>query len=112
MKEYDLGEIVLLLFPFADAMSAKRRPAMVLLDTGDEDILVARVTSQIAQTAFDIDIKDWMQAGLQLPSVVRVDKVATLEKRLVVKRLGVLTSNDYTQILERIKYLCDLVTGS
>jgi len=45
MKDYRPGEVVLLSFPFADAAGAKRRPALVILDTGDEDIVVARVTS-------------------------------------------------------------------
>lgn len=39
------GEIVLLSFPFADATGTRRRPALVLLDTGDEDLVVARITS-------------------------------------------------------------------
>ncbi len=43
MKRYQPGEIVLLLFPFTDMGGAKRRPALVLLDTGDIDIVVARV---------------------------------------------------------------------
>jgi mRNA interferase MazF len=45
MQDYRPGEIVLLSFPFADATEVKRRPALVLLDIGDEDIVVGRVTS-------------------------------------------------------------------
>lgn len=82
MASYRSGEILLLAFPFADATGVKRRPALVLLDSGDEDIVVARVTSQIAQTSFDVEIVAWQEAGLLLPSVVRVHKLATLEKRL------------------------------
>lgn len=75
---YQGGEIVLLSFPFADA-------------TG------ARVTSQPLRDSFDVEIMDWGQAGLLLPSIVRLDKVATLEKRLVERRLGRLATNDWTQ---------------
>jgi mRNA interferase MazF len=35
MQNYRPGELVLLSFPFADATGVKRRPALVLLDTGD-----------------------------------------------------------------------------
>ncbi len=38
MENYTPGEIVLLLFPFVNTISVKRRPALVLVDTGDEDI--------------------------------------------------------------------------
>lgn len=98
MTIYRPGEIVLLSFPFSDMTEMKRRPALILLDTGDEDIIVARVTSQISQTAFDVELVDWQQAGLLLPSVVRVHKVATLEKRLVEHRLGKLTPDDWAQV--------------
>ncbi len=58
MKRYQPGEIVLLLFPFTDMGGAKRRPALVLLDTGDTDIVVARVTSQAHQSQYDVEITD------------------------------------------------------
>jgi mRNA interferase MazF len=105
MKAYRSGEIVLLSFPFADTTGAKRRPALVILDTGDEDIIVVRVTSQVAQTAFDVELMEWQQAGLLFPSVVRVHKVATLEKRLVERRLGMLTPSDWTQVRVKIQQL-------
>ena len=101
MKSYRPGEVVLLSFPFADATGAKRRPALVLLDTGDEDIVVARVTSQVAQTVFDIELVGWQQAGLLLPCVGRVHKLATLEKRLVERRLGSFTSSVWEQVRAR-----------
>lgn len=105
MQDYRPGEIVLLSFPFADATEVKRRPALVLLDTGDEDIVVGRVTSQVAQGPFDVELAEWREAGLLLPSVVRVHKVATLEKRLVERRLGALTASDWVRVRAVIQQL-------
>lgn len=105
MQDYHPGEIVLLSFPFADAAEVKRRPALVLLDTGDEDIVVGRVTSQVAQGPFDVEFAEWRKAGLLLPSVARVHKVATLEKRLVERRLGALTAGDWAQVRAVIQQL-------
>ena len=105
MKSYRSGEVILLSFPFSDATGAKQRPALVLLDTGDEDLIVARVTSQMAQTIFDVELADWQQAGLLLPSVVRVHKVATLEKNLVERRLGTLTHSDWAQVQAKVQQL-------
>jgi mRNA interferase MazF len=48
MAAYAAGDIVLLQFPFTDTAGSKRRPALVLLDTGDDDIVVARVTGQLS----------------------------------------------------------------
>ena len=67
MQDYRPGEIVLLSFPFADATRVKQRPALVLLDTGNEDIVVARVTSQVARGPFDVELVEWREAGLLLP---------------------------------------------
>ena len=105
MQNYRPGEIVLLSFPFADAARVKRRPALVLLDTGDEDVVVGRVTSQVAQWPFDVELAEWRGAGLLLPSVVRVHKVATLEKRLVERRLGALTVGDWARVQAVIQQL-------
>jgi len=105
METYNPGEVVLLSFPFTDAVGIKRRPALVLLDTGDEDIVVARVTSQIARAPFDVELEEWQRAGLLLPSVVRVHKVATIEKRLVERKLGTLTESDWAKVRTAVQRL-------
>ena len=59
MESYRPGDVVLLLFPFTDAEGARRRPPLVLVDTGDEDIVVARITSQASRDAHDVRIEHW-----------------------------------------------------
>ncbi len=105
MQNYQPGEVLLLSFPFVDAAGSKRRPALVLIDTGDEDIIVARITSQIAPTDFDVELAEWQQAGLLLRSYVRVHKVATLEKRLVERKLGKLTPTDWAKVKAKIQQI-------
>jgi mRNA interferase MazF len=105
MQRYSSGELLLVSFPFADITGAKRRPALVLFDTGDEDIIVARVTSQTVESEFDVELLDWQQAGLLIPSVVRIHKVATLEKRLVERNLGTLTPSDWARVQAKIQQL-------
>lgn len=56
MESYQPGEVLILSFPFSDARDVRRRPALVLLDAGDEDIIAARITSQMARTAFDVEL--------------------------------------------------------
>ncbi|WP_333356013.1 hypothetical protein [Microcoleus sp. N3A4] len=53
---------------------------MVLLDTGDEDMIIAKITSQIPRTTFDVEIREWQQAGLNRPSAVRLHKLNTFKK--------------------------------
>jgi mRNA interferase MazF len=95
MQYYQPGSVILLMLPFSDATTFKRRPALVLLDTGDNDIVVSRITTQIYNTDFDVEILEWQQAGLMRPSVVRLHKLNTLSKSLVDRILGTLQPNDW-----------------
>jgi mRNA interferase MazF len=94
MTSYQPGDLLLIAFPYTGGAQTKDRPALVLLDTGDADLLVARITSQLYQTTHDVLLSDWQGAGLRAPSVVRLHKLATLEKALVRTRLGSLLPQD------------------
>jgi mRNA interferase MazF len=94
MTTYQPGDILLVNFPFSGSAQRKARPALVVLDTGDADILVARVTTQGYQTPHDVPVTDWQKAGLLAPSVVRLHKLATIEKALVQRRLGAVQPAD------------------
>ncbi len=50
-------------------------------------------------------LAEWQQAQLLLPSVVRVHKIATLEKRLVERELGALTAIDWAQVRTKVLQL-------
>jgi mRNA interferase MazF len=105
MATYCSSEVLLLSFPFSNTTTSKRRPALVLVDTGDADIIVARITSQIYQTPFDVQLQEWKTEGLMLPSVVRVHKLATLQKNLAERRLGQLTPSDWNSVQTAILQL-------
>ena len=57
-------------------------------DLNDDDIVVCRITSKIYETSFDVYIDNWEKSGLRLPSVIRVHKLATLEKDMVELVMG------------------------
>jgi mRNA interferase MazF len=82
------GNIVLLRFPFTDHVGYKRRPALVLKDCEDGDVLVCRITSKVYNSKYDIYLNEWLKFGLKLPSVVRVHKMATLETDMKETTMG------------------------
>ena len=92
------GEIVLIAFPFTGGTGTKRRPALVLLDAGDSDVLLARVTTKEYDTRYDAPLADWRAAGLLAPSVVRLHKLATLERTLIERVIGRLTDADRERV--------------
>jgi mRNA interferase MazF len=71
MSDFNFGDIVLIKFPFTDISGVKKRPALILHNTKDNDIIVCRITSQAKQTEFDIEISDWQISGLKLPSTIK-----------------------------------------
>jgi mRNA interferase MazF len=98
MTNCQAGDLVLVDFPFTASGQSKPRPALVILDTGDADVLLARVTTQAYATAFDVVLHDWRSAGLLAPSTVRLHKLATLAKSRIRRSLGSLTPQDRQQI--------------
>jgi mRNA interferase MazF len=102
---FDAGDLVLLIFPFTGESAGKQRPALVLLDAGDDDILMARVTTQRHTSRFDSVIRDSSAAGLLAPSTVRLHKLATVEKRLVRRKLGRLPESEWAIMCSLLKQI-------
>jgi mRNA interferase MazF len=89
-----VAEVVLIRMQFHQAPGAKVRPALVLIDPGDEDFVAAPITSQMRVSGFDLAVADWQPAGLNVPSMVRLHKLTVLAKADIVRRLGVCSSTD------------------
>ena len=98
------GEIIIAELPFSDQRETKRLPGVVLLDVGDDDIVVARVTSAEARSEHDVAIQSWRQAGLSYP-IARLHKLTTFEKTDIVKRIGSLADSDFKKVREAIQRL-------
>jgi mRNA interferase MazF len=62
MTTYKFGDIVLIGFPHTDLQGVSKRPAIVLFDSGDQDVLVARVTTQEYRSEGDYKVGDWGNA--------------------------------------------------
>ncbi len=109
MTSFEFGEILLLnAYPFSDLSGRKKRPALVIADIGDEDVLVARITSEGARDGYDVSLERWRDAGLLLPSTIRISKMATLSKELILKRMGRLGSPERRKVRAVLRNLLGL----
>jgi mRNA interferase MazF len=94
------GDIVLVPFPFTDLSGVKNRPALVLL-AGELDITVAFVTTQLKwQENHDVLIAPAHLNRLKRESLVRLSKLTTIDRDLVIGRLGRLTSAEVMKVNE------------
>lgn len=96
------GEVHLAPFLYSDLQGVKRRPVCVVSSAAynrGPDAVVAMVTSHLGRSGLgDVVIRDWESAGLWLPSVVRVGRLQTLERRRLDGPLGTVTDRDLTEI--------------
>lgn len=87
------GKIVLIPFPFTDLTAAKLRPALVLFE-GERDVVVAFISSRmprkpaLTDVVIDKSHPEFMLTGLKMSSVIKLDKIATVLKDLVVGEIG------------------------
>ncbi len=105
---YEFGDIVLVPFPFTDQTTTKKRPAVVVSsDTyhrNRPDVILMAVTSQLRPTsAFgEVSVQGWKQAGLLKPSVLK-PLLATVERGLVIRKLGSLQAEDLAALRESLR---------
>jgi mRNA interferase MazF len=91
------GEVFVCSFPFTSGQFSKTRPVLVLFDFG-ADVLICRITSKNYSTPFDVIVNDWQRAGLLKPSVVRLNRLVTMEKNLLQQRIGKPTTSDFAVV--------------
>lgn len=87
---FGFGSIILTRFPFTDLSGDKRRPALVVSRDNDRrsDLVVCFITSVPRSGPDTAPIAASPDTGLKVPSVVRFDKIATLDLAVITGRLG------------------------
>ena len=93
MTKYKFGDVVLVVFTQTDG-SRKQRPALVVLDIGDDDVVLAPITTTERKSKGDRKIKNWKQSGLLLDSWIRLAKIACLDKSDIRRKLGTFSPVD------------------
>lgn len=101
MIGYEFGDIVLVSFPFTDQSTSKKRPAVVISSARYHrerpDYIIMAVTSRTrsSQALGEVIVQNWQKAGLLKPSVIK-PVIATIERGLVLRRLGSLDAENQT----------------
>ena len=97
------GDIILIVFPFTDLSGSKLRPAVLLVETED-DVTVCFITTQTQrQEPTDLMLLPNGSNRLKKVSLVRISKIATLDKSLLKGRIGELTKAELLSLNKRLK---------
>ena len=107
---YQKGDIVLIPFPFTDLSGSKVRPAVVLVShKKSPDIIVIFITSKPKRVAHSqVSIQPTVQNGLKVPSALLADKIATLDTKVVIGKLGVCHSDTIVALDKELRKLFGL----
>lgn len=107
---YKVFDVVVVPFPFTDQNTDKKRPALVLSDFNSfndstQNCVLAMITSaKNPQWPLDTNIGSIQKAGLPAPSMVRM-KLFTLDCRLIIKKIGGLSTKDQKTVKENLRKL-------
>lgn len=111
------GQVVLFRFPQTDQTLSKLRPALVLrkLPGPYDDWLICMISSQLSQQISEFDEvinkegADFEQSGLKTSSVIRISRLAVVNKNVFLGSIG----NIGTERLNLIKTrLSDWIKGT
>ena len=92
------GEIILVTFPFTDLSGSKLRPALVLAADRD-DVTVAFITTNLQQVNnTDMFVQKSTTNGLKKDSIVKLNKIATLDYSLIMGSVGLLVENELKEV--------------
>ena len=103
--ELDPGDIVSVDFPFSDGTETKRRPALVLSGKAIEhtgDILLMQITSKTKNQLNVLLTGADLTVPLPLKSFLRLHKVFTLDRSLVIKKISHLNEEKFRQVVSAL----------
>jgi mRNA interferase MazF len=105
------GDIILIPFPFSDLTSRKARPCVVVCETADvhNDITVCAISSvvPIILNSSEILLNPSTVNGLRTISVLKVDRIVTVQAINVIANLGKLSSKNLLIFKTKFKGLVD-----
>lgn len=105
------GDIVIASFPYTDFSGFKARPAVVVTSTADQfdDFLLAMISSTVPVqlSSFQMKIEPDNCNNLRTASVVKVNRLATIEKSMIVTAIGELNADHLAKFKCLFKSLVD-----
>ena len=111
MEGFVKGDVVVVPFPFSDLTDAKRRPALVVADLEDNDVILCQITSQSIRDRYAVPLReeDFEVGSLKKSSHIRPNRIFTADKDIVLYRIGNIDSEKMEEVIEKI---VEIVTGN
>ena len=88
------GDVILVPVPFTNLKESKQRPAIIISNdvrnAKNDDIIICGITSNIRDEPYSIIIeqKDMNEGNLHFTSRIKADKIFTIHKNIIKRKLG------------------------
>jgi mRNA interferase MazF len=106
--------VVLVPFPFTDLSTQKLRPGVIVGRVIANEVLVAFITSRLttidaaAEHIIESADPEFLSTGLKVSSLVRLNRLAALERGLIVRRIGKVGPATTHAISDALRYVLEL----
>ena len=107
---FEQGDIVAVAFPFTNASTSKKRPALILSNqkvnqTGD--YMMVQITSKMKNDGLTMNLNDsdYLLKVLPLKSYIRIHKIFLLNESLIITKLSRVSDKFRKQLIQRITEL-------
>lgn len=104
---YKQGDILIVPFPFSDLSGTKQRPVLVLskeeYNATSLDVVTCGITSNLHERHYGVIImqEDIIEGKIPKISIIKVDKLFTLEKTIVKKRVGRIRKETWEKVKKK-----------
>lgn len=107
MGTFAVGDVVTVVFPFADLSAFKRRPALIVGRAEFGNFITCQITSKATASnkAIPLTDRDFSEGSLKLDSFIRPDKIFTLEPSLIQATAGRLSEQKLIEVKAAVRNL-------
>jgi mRNA interferase MazF len=109
MERFVKGNIVVTPFPFSDLTSSIRRPALVVANLKEEDLILCQITSkEHISDPYQILLNpdDFSKKGLKIKSFIKPSILFTLRKSIIIRDVGKISEKKIKEVENRI---CNII---
>jgi mRNA interferase MazF len=97
VSDFEPGDIVLAPFPFSSLKGAKARPCLILAHCAvPEDYVIAYISSSDFASKLSMSVRIEhssevaLTTGLKVTSYLRADKLYTIDRSMIIGKIGIL----------------------
>ena len=104
MAGFVKGDVVVLPFPFSGLSQAKRRPALIVAEAGDNELLLCQITSHTVRDRYAVALSepDFQSGSLKKRSNVRPNRVFTADVGIIAYSAGHLHESKTREVVDNL----------